>query len=115
MKSIEFLKTSFYDFSKSVCKLLNLLVDMYIFHQLQNGVVPLVNHLTKDLLGMTQFGLVLNLLFVVLPGWKNKGKVTSSRCVFLIMQRSHSNNRQIDSLRVNFGPLQSLPLQLNGH
>lgn len=75
MKSVALLKTSFYDFSISVCKLLNLLVDMYICHQLQNGVVPLVNHLTKDLLGMTQFGLVLNLLFVVPPGWKSRGKV----------------------------------------
>lgn len=41
--------------------------------QLLDDAVPLCSHLEKDLLGLTQFGLVLTLLFIVLPGMWSRG------------------------------------------
>lgn len=40
--------------------------------QLLDDLVPLCSRLKKDLLGLTHLGLVLTLLFVVLPGWRSK-------------------------------------------
>lgn len=41
--------------------------------QLLDDAVPLRSRLEKHLLGLTQLGLVLTLLFVVLPGWRSRG------------------------------------------